>query len=136
MAAMLDEGTKSRDAIAIAEEQERLGASINVGAGLDSTFVSLDTLSSHLMPSLALMADIVRNPAFAPAEVERVRDPRIAEIAQAENSPFLLALPPLPPLIYGANHPYGAPMPVSGTRPVGAHPPPAPLAAAPAAVHR
>src|SRR3546814_2336583 len=82
MAAMLDEGTKSRDAIAIAEEQERLGASINVGAGLDSTFVSLDTLSSNLMPSLALMADIVRNPAFAPAEVERVRDQRIAEIAQ------------------------------------------------------
>src|SRR3546814_18581756 len=60
MAARLDEGTKSRDAIAIAEEQERLGASINVGAGLDSTFVSLDTLSSNLMPSLALMADIVR----------------------------------------------------------------------------
>src|SRR3546814_5490950 len=84
MAAMLDEGTKSRDAIAIAEEQERLGASINVGAGLDSTFVSLDTLSSNLMPSLALMADIVRNPAFAPAEVERVRDQRIAEIAQEE----------------------------------------------------
>src|SRR3546814_12141874 len=92
MAAMLDEGTKSRDAIAIAEEQERLGASINVGAGLDSTLVSLDTLSSNLMPSLALMADIVRNPAFAPAEVERVRDQRIAEIAQEENSPFLLAL--------------------------------------------
>src|SRR3546814_6589901 len=110
MAAMLDEGTKSRDAIAIAEEQERLGASINVGAGLDSTFVSLDTLSSNLMPSLALMADIVRNPAFAPAEVERVRDQRIAEIAQEENSPFLLALRALPPLIYGANHPYGAPM--------------------------
>src|SRR5690606_21689099 len=35
MAAMLEEGTKSRDAIAIAEEQERLGASINVSAGLD-----------------------------------------------------------------------------------------------------
>src|SRR3546814_11917575 len=94
MAAMLDEGTKSRDAIAIAEEQERLGASINVGAGLDSTFVSLDTLSSNLMPSLALMADIVRNPAFAPAEVERVRDTRIAVIAQEENSPFQLGRAP------------------------------------------
>jgi len=133
MAAMLDEGTRSRDAIAIAEEQERLGASINVGAGLDSTFVSLDTLSSNLAPSLALMADIVRNPAFAPAEVERVRDQRIAGIAQEENSPFLLAMRALPPLIYGANHPYGAPMTGSGSRDVVAKLTPADLAAAHAA---
>src|SRR3546814_18041099 len=116
MAAVRDEGTKSRDAISIAEEQDLLGASINVGAGLDSTFVSLDTLSSNLMPSLALMADIVRNPAIAPAEVERVRDQRIAEIAQEENRPLLSALRALPPLTYGANHPYGAQVTDGGSR--------------------
>ena len=136
MAAMLEEGTKSRDAIAIAEEQERLGASINVSAGLDSTTVSLDTLTSNLAPSLALMADIVRAPAFAPAEVERVRGQRLAGIAQEENSPMVLAMRALPPLLYGPGHPYGAPLTGTGSRDVVARLTPADLAAAHAASFR
>ena len=57
---MLDEGTTTRDATRIAEEQERLGASISAGASLDSSGVSLSALTANLSPSLALMADIVR----------------------------------------------------------------------------
>ena len=133
MAAMLEEGSKTRDAITIASEQERLGARIDVGAGLDSTYASLDALSSNLAPSLALMADILRNPAFAPAEVDRVRDQRLAGIAQEENSPFLLAMRALPPLLYGKTHPYGAPLTGTGSRDVVAKLSPADLAAAHAA---
>src|SRR5690606_9190784 len=136
MAAMLEEGTKSRNAIAIAEEQERLGASINVSAGLDATTVSLDTLTSNLKPSLALMADIVRAPAFAPREVERVRAQRLAGIAQEENNPMVLAMRALPPLLYGRGHPYGAPLTGTGSRDVVARLTPADLAAAHAASFR
>ena len=109
MLTLLDEGTTTRDSIAIAEEQERLGASISTGANIDSSAVSLSALSANLAPSLALMADVVRNPAFAPDQVARLRDQRLAEISQEQASPAGLASRAILPLIYGPAHPYGVP---------------------------
>ena len=109
MLGLLDEGTTTRDAIAIAEEQERLGARVSAGAGLDSSAVMLGALVPNLAPSLALMADVVRNPAFKPADVARVRDQQLAEIAQANSSPRSLATRSIAPLLFGAAHPYGVP---------------------------
>ncbi len=108
MMEMLEEGTTSRSAIEIAEQQERLGASIGTGADLDSSSVSLTALTANLAPSLELMADIVRNPAFAAADVARVKDQRLAAIAQEKASPFGLATRAMRPLIYGPGHPYGS----------------------------
>ncbi|MDP4574495.1 pitrilysin family protein [Qipengyuania sp. G39] len=104
---LLEEGTTSRSAVEIAEEQERLGASIGTGSSLDTSSVTMNALATNLAPSLELMADIVRNPAFAQTEVERVRDQRLAEIAQQLSSPGGLASRTLRPLIFGENHPYG-----------------------------
>src|SRR3546814_6221350 len=69
MLALMDEGTRTRSSIDIAEEQERLGAVITPEASMDRTDVSLFALKPNLAPSLALFADIVRNPAFAAGEV-------------------------------------------------------------------
>jgi len=70
---MLDEGTKTRSSIQIAEEKERLGASIGASASMDRTSVGLGALTPNIVPSLDLLADIIRNSTFAPQEVERVR---------------------------------------------------------------
>src|SRR3546814_13776919 len=80
MVALLDEGTKTRSSIDIAEEQERLGATIAPSASMDRTDVSLFALKPNLAPSIALLADIVRNPAFAAGAVERVRGQPLAGI--------------------------------------------------------
>src|SRR5690606_23102189 len=61
---LLDEGTTTRNANQLAEEQERLGASINVGASMDRTTASLSAVTANLAPSLTLLSDVVRNPAF------------------------------------------------------------------------
>jgi predicted Zn-dependent peptidase len=106
---MLDEGTTSRNATQIAEEQERLGARIGTGSALDHNAVTMGALSANLAPSLALMADVVRNPAFAPSEVARVRDQQLAQIAQAIASPQALATRSLGPVLFGSAHPYGQP---------------------------
>jgi predicted Zn-dependent peptidase len=110
---LLEEGTTSRNSIQIAEEQERLGAQINPGTGLDRTAVSLSALTPNLGPSLDLLADVIRNPAFDPAEVERLRGQQLAQIAQELTTPNGLAARTLPGLLYGASHPYGRPS--SGT---------------------
>ena len=112
MMAMLEEGTAgpygSRSATAIAEEQERLGASIWLGSSLDQSSASLSALTANLAPSLALMAELVRRPAFDPAEVARVRDRRLAELAQTLADPNSLASRELNRILFDA-HPYGQP---------------------------
>lgn len=115
MLALLDEGTATRSAVAIAEEKERLGASITASAGNDATEIGMSALSTNLAPSLDLFADIIRNPKFDPAELERVRAIQLAGIAQEESDPQSLALRLLPPLIFGDAHPYGVPLTGSGT---------------------
>ncbi len=108
MLAMLDEGTTSRNSTQIAEEQERLGASISVGGSIDQSTIALSALTANLAPSLALMADIARNPAFAPGEVARIRDQQLAGLAQTLANPRALAGRELSNLLFGA-HPYGQP---------------------------
>jgi predicted Zn-dependent peptidase len=110
---LLEEGTTSRNSIQIAEEQERLGAQIGTGASLDRTALTVAALTPNLAPTLDLFADIVRNPAFDPAEVERLRAQQLAEIAQEKTQPQALAARTLPVLLYGPAHPYGRP--TSGT---------------------
>ncbi|MEJ7935896.1 pitrilysin family protein [Sphingobium sp. AN558] len=106
---MLDEGTTSRNAIQIAEEQERLGANISAGATMDRSVVTLRALTANLGPSLDLLADIVKNPAFAPKEVDRVRAIQLSQIAQEKTQPSGLASRAIFPLLYGPGHPYGVP---------------------------
>jgi zinc protease len=103
---LLDEGTSSRTSQQIAEEQERLGAQISASGSADRSTVSMSALSANLGPSLDLMADIVRNPAFAPAEVERVRGQLLTAISQQMKDPSAMAARVLPVLLYGETHPY------------------------------
>jgi predicted Zn-dependent peptidase len=112
---MLDEGTRTRSALDIAREAEGLGASLGAGSGLDSSSVSLSALKDQLAPSLALMADVVRNPAFDAGEFARVQAQWIAQIAQEKTQPSSLALRTLPPLLYGAGHAYAMPFTGTGT---------------------
>ncbi|NJC41691.1 putative Zn-dependent peptidase [Brevundimonas alba] len=104
---LLDEGTTSRDANQLAQEEERLGASINLGATMDRTSADLSTVTANLTPSLTLLADVVRNPAFAPAQIERIRAQRLSGLASERTNPGAIAARALPPLLYGENNPYG-----------------------------
>ena len=112
---LMEEGTTTRDSTALAEAEERLGASINLGASMDRTSASLTTVTTNLDPSLTLLSDVVRNPAFAPSEVERLRAQRLAALANEKTQPGALAARALPPLIYGDDSPYGRPFSGTGT---------------------
>ncbi len=112
---MLDEGTTTRSALEITAEAEALGAEIRTNTGLDASTVGLTALSANLVDSVALWADVVRNPTFPEDEVERIRKRWLASIAREKTSPFQLALRLLPPIMYGETHPYGVPLTGSGT---------------------
>ena len=112
---MLDEGSKTRDAVAIATRMEELGAQIGTSSSLDTSGVTLSALKDQLAPSLELFADIVRNPRFDEKEIKRVQGQWLASIAQEKTEPSSLASRILPPLMYGSGHAYAVPGTGSGT---------------------
>ncbi|WP_374409070.1 M16 family metallopeptidase [Pelagerythrobacter sp.] len=113
MLSMMDEGTTSLDSTELAIAKERLGANLYTSADADTTAVGLDAMAPNLAPSLELMADYVRNPAFDPRELERVRAQQLTRIQNELNNPGAIAQRALAPILFGEQHPYG--IPPSGT---------------------
>ena len=103
---MLDEGTSTMSAQALAEAREALGAEISASGSTDRSIVYLSTMSPNLAASLGLTGAIVKDAAFAPAEIERVRAQQLTSVAQLKKDPNGMAQRTLPTLLYGANHPY------------------------------
>ncbi|MCB2085108.1 MAG: insulinase family protein [Sphingomonadaceae bacterium] len=108
----MDEGTMHLDSTALAIAKERYGAQLGGGANADSTFFMLNALSPNLAPSLDLLADYVRNPAFGETDLERVRTQQLTSIKNELNNPGQIAQRTLAPILFGSEHPYG--MPPSG----------------------
>jgi zinc protease len=112
---MLDEGTKTRSALEISDALQRLGATLSTGANVDQTTVSLSALKSNLDPSLAIFADVVRNPSFPEKDFERIKKQQLAAIEQESVQPISIAMRVLPRLAFGPGHAYGNPLTGSGT---------------------
>ncbi len=113
MLSLMDEGTSTLNSRQLAEAQERLGATISSGASSDATDFNLFALKANLNPSLSLLADFIRNPAFDAKELERIRVKQLNRIAAELKNPSAIATRALLPQLYGAAHPYG--IPPSGT---------------------
>jgi len=112
---MLDEGTKSRDALDISDELILLGAGVGSGSNLDTSFVSLSTLKTTIDDSLKVFADVILNPSFPDTELERLRTQQLTAIQSEQVSPQSMGLRVFPKLIYGENHAYSNPLTGSGT---------------------
>lgn len=104
---MMDEGTKSLDALQISDELLKLGAHLSSGSSVDYSTVYLSTIKSNMGKSLELFSDVILNPSFPEQNLERLKKERIAAIDQEKASPFYAGLRVLPILLYGKNSAYG-----------------------------
>lgn len=109
MLSSMTSGAGGRDAMQIAEQQERLGATIGANGTLDRSSLTLTTMSANLGLSLDLFADVVLRPDFEAGEVSRLRNQQLAAIAAEGTQPNGLATRTFPALVFGPNHPYGRP---------------------------
>jgi zinc protease len=107
---MLDEGTATRDALQISDQLARIGSSLQVTSGLDSTSAGLRTLTRHLDRALDIYADVLTNPAFPDKELQRLRAQRLAALRQQRDDPNSVASLVFQTVVYGRNHPYGRPL--------------------------
>jgi zinc protease len=115
---MLQEGTKTRSSLEIAERSESLGAPLSVGSSLDRSYLGMNALSNRLPESLDLYADVLLNPTFPESELERLRGQTLAAIQQEKAQPAAVINRVLPRLLFGESHAYATPSSGTGTEAV------------------
>mgnify|MGYP000070726894 CR=1 FL=1 len=107
-AALLDQGTKTRSAMEIAETIEAVGGQISTGASWHHSFAVISVLRPAVDVAFEILADMVRNPAFKEEEIERQRQQLLSSLRVQMNDPGYLASAAIERVIFGG-HPYGHP---------------------------
>lgn len=104
-ARVLDRGTVTRSADAIADDLDGRGASLSVITGRHQMALAATCLSGDFQAVLSLVADVARHPRFAEEEISTRRETLITSIRQEEDSPASVAGDAFMKALYGA-HPY------------------------------
>ncbi len=87
LARTLDEGTASHSSQQLAELLERKGVALSAVATERGLILHLDVPVRHLAPALDLLREVLVEPDFPTAEVDRHRQTRLAEIDQERAQP-------------------------------------------------
>jgi len=107
--ATIDKGTRTRNALQITDALGDLGTELGRATGRESASLSLDVLKRNLPAALDVLADVVRNPTFPVAEVDRERKRQLDALAQLARNPTAVAQRIAAMLAFGRDHPYGRP---------------------------
>jgi len=102
-------GTKTRDAIGLANALGDLGTRLQTGATREHAVHTVEVQRPNLGPAVALLADIARNPSYPDAEIDRERKLQLDQIDQAEHDAPSVARRLRDLLAFGPSHPYGRP---------------------------
>jgi zinc protease len=104
---MLDEGTTNRPALTIAGDLDRIGTSLHTGSGPDAAWAKMHGLTKTVEPSMAILSDVVLNPAFDTKEIDRVRNRRVTSLQQENDHPNTIAKRVLYRMLYGSENAMG-----------------------------
>jgi zinc protease len=105
----IDRGTKTRSALELEDAFGNLGTELSGDCRREWLSLSFDSLSRHLPKAMEVFADVVLNPAFSEAEVERERKRALDALLQEQQDAERISGRLIPLLGYGATHPYGHP---------------------------
>jgi zinc protease len=100
-------GTQRRTFQQIYEEIESIGASVDVGGGLNTAGFGAKSLAEDLPTVVDILADVIQHPSFPPAEVEKERGEILTDLEERVNDTRRMAGLTFRKLLYPAGHPYG-----------------------------
>lgn len=100
---MLTGGTTNRSKDELDEEVDFIGASLSAG----STFIFASALKKHQEKVLELMTDVLFNPVFPEAELDKLKKQAISGLAASKDDPNSISSRLASALNYGKSHPYG-----------------------------
>ncbi len=109
VAALLTQGTSRRGAIEIFALADALGARLDAASGYDASVASVSATTPAFAQAFELLEEIVRRPAFASDEVERIRAKALSDLALTYANPSALARLVAQRVAYEAA-PYGHPL--------------------------
>ena len=87
-------GTATRGHDEIFEQIESAGGSLSSGTSADGTMFSTEVIARKAEDTFAVIADVLRNPVFDPAEIDQARDQIKQIITQSGQSPGSVAKKP------------------------------------------
>ena len=102
---LAQEGTATRTSEQIKREVFGLGANLSGFAGQDATTFQMRGLNNTLPQMLAIMADVVRNPSFPPAELDLMKARTAQQLQAQAASPQYVNNKLFRQTLFG-NHPY------------------------------
>jgi zinc protease len=105
MSHLMTEGTTTRTSRQIAEEIERVGATLSVGSSSDFTTVGASGLSVYANEILELIADVTLRATFPQNEVDLARENTKQMLIQQRAQPTFLASERMAQVMFG-EHPY------------------------------
>lgn len=88
---MLRRGTKSKSFQEINDALDALKSSVNVFGNGQTISVSVQSTKDNLVPTLKIVYEILREPVFPAAELEKLRDEELAGIDQQRSEPQAIA---------------------------------------------
>ncbi len=103
---LLDEGSADRSSEELHKALMRIGGHLKTEVWSDATVIGLTTLSRHLQEGLRLLYEVVMQPRFHLADINRVRAVRLQRIRQMKHTPAAVADRLFLKELYGS-HPYG-----------------------------
>ncbi len=107
-------GAGSRDAVAIGERLDALGATLGVGGGIDTISVSGSVLATRLVDLIELIGDVTTAATYPARHVANERDRLAQQLLIRRSQPQAIAGEALRRRLFG-RHPYGLPMPTPAT---------------------
>jgi zinc protease len=106
-AAMMSEGTKTRNGDDLSNALQLLGTNVSVGVGGESGTISFVSTTARFAATLDILADMLVNSTFPPEALERLRAQRLVALEQAKAQPGSIAARIFPRVLYGDAHPLG-----------------------------
>jgi len=103
---LLLEGSKNRDAKAIAQAAATMGGQLNAVVDVNSSFLELDVLSEFAGDAAALLADVAINPNFTEADKSRLVTNYVRDLKVEKSQAQAQAADAFYQHIFGT-HPYG-----------------------------
>jgi len=106
-AAMMSEGTRTRDGEALSNALQLLGTSVSTTVGSESGSMSFVSTTGKFDQTMEILADMLLNSTFPADALERLRAQRLVALTQARAQPGAIAGRVFPKVLYGPDHPYG-----------------------------
>ena len=107
---MLLQGAAQLDSDELAVASANMGGEVGVSVGVNATRVGIDVLSEFDTAAIALLADVLRQPALPESELERVRNNLLKNLSISRQQPGTLADQAFRKALF-ADHPYGSGLP-------------------------